>query len=251
MPTSESGKRTLRKRPTPRDVLIAPSLICADLCNLERAIQEFEAVGVDLLHVDVIDAQFSPCMPIGIETVAQLRRKTKLPFDVHLMVKDNEFFVREFTPIGAQRLCFHVESAFHIDRILNLIREQGILAGVALMPATPLCALDYIVEQLDFVTLSLISPGFANSKSGAQVPYAVRKVADCRRYLDERGRAIPIQVDGRVSFATIPGLVAAGADILVAGSTSLFDKSGSLAQNAAKMRDAIQRGLEMRREKHD
>jgi len=237
----------MRKRMIPGDVLISPSLICADLCNLERAMQEFEAVGVDLLHVDVIDAQFSPCMPIGIETVTQLRRKTKMPFDVHLMVKDNEFFVREFAPIGVQRLSFHVESAFHIDRILNLVREQGILAGVALMPATPLCALDYIVEQLDFVTLSLISPGFANSKSGDQVPYAVRKVADCRRYLDERGRSIPIQVDGRVSFAVIPSLVAAGAGTLVAGSTSLFDKSGTLAKNAAKMREAIRRGLEMRK----
>ena len=231
---------------TPPKVLIAPSLICADLCNLESQVRQLESVGADLLHVDLIDGHFSPSMPMGIEVVRQLRPKTSLPYDVHLMVTDNEFFIREMAGIGVQRLAFHAESAFHLDYALSLIRDHGILAGVALMPATPLSVLEYVAERLDFVLLMLINPGFAGHAGEAQVPYAVRKVAECRRFLDDRDSSIPIEVDGRVSFSTIPHLVAAGADILVAGSGTLFHSGATRAQNAERIREAVKLGLQKR-----
>ncbi len=228
-------------------IRIAPSLICADLCNLEQSIRSLEKLGVDYLHVDLIDAHFSPSMPLGLETVRQLRNKTALPFDVHLMVEDNEFFIREMAKIGVQQLCFHCESAFHVDRTLSLIQENGISAGIALMPATPFSVLEYCLERISFVLLMLINPGFADRKEEKQVPYAERRVADCRRFLNDRGLDIPIEIDGRVSFESIPRLVAAGADILVTGSSSLFHKGGTLSENFGKTKKAISIGWEKRK----
>jgi len=228
-------------------VRIAPSLICMDLCNLQDEVRKLEIQKVDFLHVDLLDTHFSPSMPIGIEVVQQVRQKTKLPFDVHLMVENNEFFIRGMAKIGVQRMCFHYESAFHVDRMLSLIQERGISPGIALMPATPLSVLEYCLERIDFVMLMLINPGFAGHKGETQVPYAEKKVADCRKYLSDRGRDISIEIDGRISFENIPPLVAAGADILVAGSCSLFRKDGTLSENYEKTKKAIQLGLAERK----
>jgi ribulose-phosphate 3-epimerase len=230
-----------------REITISPSLICTDLCNIEKDVHNLEAAGVDFLHIDLLDGHFSPSMPMGIEVVQQVRQKTQLPFDVHLMVENNEFFIREMAKIGIQQMCFHYESAFHVDRMLSLIQQNGIRPGIALMPATPLWVLEYCVERIEFVLLMLINPGFAGQKGEAQVRYAERKVADCRRFLSDRGRDIPIEIDGRVSFENIPQLVAAGADILVTGSSSLFHKDGTLSENLERTKRAIALGLEKRR----
>jgi ribulose-phosphate 3-epimerase len=190
-----------------------------------------------------MDAHFVPNLPLGLETIRQLRPKTDLPFDVHLMVEDNDFFIREVSRMGVQSIAIHAESAKHLDRSLNLIREYGIKAGVALNPATPLSVLDYALESLDYVLLMTVNPGFAGQPL---VPGAFRKIADCRAYLDARGKPIPIQVDGNVSFAHIPRMVAAGADILVAGTSSLFHRGGTLAENRARLDEAISDGLGQR-----
>ena len=226
---------------------IAPSLICLDLCNLERDVRQLEDHGLERLHVDILDGRFSPSMPIGLDVVRQLRAKTQLAFDVHLMVMNNEFFIRELLAIGVQRLCFHCESALHVDRMLGLIRESAVEAGIALTPATPPAVLECVLERLDFVLLMLINPGFAGHKDEKQVPYAVRKVADGRRFLDERGRDIPILIDGRVSFETIPALVAAGADILTAGTSCLFAAGNSFTGNLVRTQEAIEEGLRRRK----
>jgi len=226
-----------------RHVQLAPSLMCADLCHLEESVRRLERHGAELLHIDIMDARFTPNMPLGFETLRQLRPKTALPFDVHLMVKDNDFFVRESVALGAQMISVHVESSLHFDRTLALIRLLGARAGAALNPATPLAALDYVLERLDFVLLMAVNPGFAGQNA---VPSAIRKISDCRAYLAARGVKIPIQVDGNVSFANIPRMVAAGADILVAGSSSLFSAEGALEDNFRKTREAVARGLELR-----
>jgi ribulose-phosphate 3-epimerase len=222
---------------------IAASLICCDLCNIERELKTLESAGADYLHIDLIDGHFSPSMPMGIEVVQQARKKTALPFDVHLMVEYNEFFVAEMLKVGVQRICFHYESAFHVDRLLGLIRGSGVKAGIALMPTTPFAVLDYCTDRLDFVLLMLINPGFAGNPNEAQVPYAERRVADCRKYLNERGLDIPIEVDGRVSFDNIPSLVAAGATEFVGGTRSVYHPGGTVAENIAKMRRAIASGI--------
>ena len=222
---------------------IAPSLICADQCNLQREVERLEDLGVDMLHVDFLDSHFSPSLPLGIEAVRQLRSHTTLPFDIHLMVTNNEFFIAQMVDIGVQRLCFHVEVAPHVDRLLQQVAEAGISPGIALKPATPLSALEYCLERIDFVLLMLINPGFAGHWGETQIPYARRRVAACRQFLDERGsERVAIEIDGRVSFDNIPGLVAAGADILVAGSQSLFHSGGDLATNLVRMREAVVAG---------
>ena len=225
---------------------IAPSLICTDLCNIERDVKQLQQQDVDMLHVDLLDGHFSPSMPMGIEVVQAVRRITDLPFDVHLMVENNEFFIGEMLKIGVQQMCFHYESAFHVDRMLSLIQDNGVKAGIALNPATPPGVLDCIVERIEFMMLMLINPGFAGHKGEKQVPYATQKIRTCRRYLKERSRDIPIEIDGRVSIDVIPHLVAAGADILVAGSKSVFAQDGTIADNVKKTREAIDRGMALR-----
>lgn len=229
-------------KPTGNRIVISASLICCDLCNIEAELNRLESAGVDYLHVDLIDGHFSPSMPMGIEVVQQARTRTDLPFDVHLMVQNNEFFIREMLKVDVRRISFHYESAFHVDRLLSVIRDHGVQAGIALTPTTPFSVLEYCLDRLDFVLLMLINPGFAGQKGESQVPYARRRVSDCRNYLRERGLDIPIAVDGRISFDNIPGLVAAGATDLVAGSRSAFLPGGTLAGNVARMRKAIALG---------
>jgi ribulose-phosphate 3-epimerase len=224
-------------------VLIAPSIMCADICRLEDHVHRLEAAGMDLLHFDLMDAHFVPNMPLGLGVLEQLRPKTGLPFDAHLMVENSELFIRELARIGVQYISVHAESATHLDRTIHSIQDHGIRAGVALNPATPLAALDYVIDFVDFVLIMTVNPGFAGQKL---VTSALRKIADCRRLLRSFGRDIPIEVDGNVSFQNIPSMVAAGADILVAGSSSIFHSGGTLLENTAKTRQAIAEGLSRR-----
>jgi ribulose-phosphate 3-epimerase len=224
-------------------IRFSASLMCADQLNLEAHIRQLEALGVHYLHFDFMDAHFTPNMPMGLVVVEQLRERTDLPFDVHLMVEDNDFFIRKLLPLRVQMISVHAESALHLDRTLSLIREGGAKAGVALNPATPLSVLDYVLEKVDFVLLMTVNPGFAGQRL---VRITLRKIADCRRYLHQRGVDIPIQVDGNVSFENIPQMVAAGADILVLGSSSLYHPQGTLWDNARRVRDAVQEGLRQR-----
>ncbi|MCD6505610.1 ribulose-phosphate 3-epimerase [Candidatus Poribacteria bacterium] len=223
-------------------VKISPSLMCADLCHLEDEVRRLERIGVDLLHFDLMDGHFVPNIPLGLAILEQLRSITDLPFDVHLMVENNELFIERLIPIGVDQIAVHVESAIHLDRLLSLIREHGIKAGAALNPSTPISSLTYVLERIDFVLIMTVNPGFSGQKA---VPYALRKIKDCRKFLDESELNIPIEVDGNVSFENIPGMIAAGADILVAGTSSLFHKGGTLFENALRLKEAISLGLQI------
>jgi ribulose-phosphate 3-epimerase len=226
-------------------VRVAPSMMCADLLHLAENVRALEKAGADILHLDIMDTVFAPNMPLGLEILKRLRTITDLPFDVHLMVVNNSFFIKEFARIGAQMVSVHAESTVHLDRTLDLIRSRGMEAGVALNPATPLSTLDHVLDKLDFVLIMTVNPGYAGQKL---VPETLRKISDCRAYLEERDCAIPIEVDGNVSFENIPKMVAAGADILVAGTSSLFCREGSASENMTKTREAIESGLVLRRE---
>ena len=201
------------------------------------------ALGVDALHFDIMDAHFTPNMPLGLEILKQLRQRTELPFDVHLMVDDNDLFLSEVLPIGVDRVSVHVESAIHLDRVLALIREAGVKAGAALNPATPLDRLSCVLDKLDFVLIMTVDPGFAGQKLVAS---ALGKIRDCKAFLQERGFQIPIQVDGNVSFQNTPEMVASGADMLVCGTSSLFGQDAPLPENMARLRECIALGLRMR-----
>jgi len=226
-------------------VQIAPSMMCVDPLNFESALRRVESLGVDLLHMDVMDARFVPNMPLGLSVVTALAQKTRLPLDVHLMVEDNDFFLGLLERSGAAQISVHAESCQHLDRTLSRIRGIGAKAGVALNPATPLDALDYVLERLDFVLLMTVNPGFAGQ---VLAPASMRKIADCRAHLDRRGFGhLKIQVDGNVSFENIPAMVAAGADCLVAGTSSLFDGGADWSKNLSRLRDAIRDGLDRRK----
>lgn len=230
------------------EIVIAPSIMCADLCNLESSIREIEKEGINTLHIDLIDGYFSPSMPLGIDTVKRLRKITDMKFDVHIMSNNNEFFIQEMIGIGVEQITFHYESSTHIDRYINLIKKNGIKVGIALNPSTPLNVLDYCLPQCDTVMLMLINPGFASDKNEKQVTYAEQKVADLYKLIRDKGLNTRIEVDGRVSLDSIPGLVKSGADILVAGSTSLFIPNNSISENKALMEKSILEGLKLRGE---
>jgi ribulose-phosphate 3-epimerase len=231
-------------KPAPDAVAVAPSMMCVDPLNFETSLRQVEALGVDLLHMDIMDGRFVPNMPLGLGMIAALRRKTGLPIDVHLMVEDNDFFIRELASLHVYQISIHAESSRHLDRSLESIRASGARAGLAINPATPLETLDYALERIDYVLLMTVNPGFAGQKL---TPASIRKIRDCRRYLDARGyNHLPIQVDGNVSFANIPDMVAAGAQCLVAGTSSIFSAEDSWDANLRRLKAAIVKGESMK-----
>ncbi len=202
--------------------IISPSLICLDMCNLESQVRILEQAGINYLHVDILDGHFSPSMPLGLDTVRQLRAKTSLKFDCHVMTTEQDYFVDELLDIGVEQLIFHAETQPHIDGMINRIHSKGVKAGVALKPSTPLNVLDYVLEKCEVVLLMLINPGYAFVKGEQQVPYAERKIKELRDMIKSRGLDTKIELDGRISEKNIIDWGKTGlADIFVTGSTCL------------------------------
>ena len=224
-------------------VKVSPSVMCVDMGHIEDSLRQLEAVGADMLHLDVADGHFVPNLLLGIDVIRWLRANTKLPLDVHLMVSNPDDYVDPLAEIGVDYVAVHAETCLHADRTLTQIRAKGMRAGIALNPATPLEAIEYLAERLDFVLIMTVNPGFAGGKL---VAAGIRKLADCRRFLDAHGLDIPIMVDGNVSFANIPKMVGAGADVLVAGTSSWFNGAASIEENVRKTAKAIGEGLKMR-----
>lgn len=213
--------------------IFSPSLICLDLCNLEAQVKELERAGVKVLHVDILDGHFSPSMPIGLEMVKQLRKKTDMAFDVHLMTDGFDYYVEELLNIGVEQIVFHMEMEKHVDGLLNKIRERGVRAGVALKPATPLTGLEYILEKCDTVLLMLINPGYASSAAEKQVPYAEKKIWDLRQMINDRGLDTLIEIDGRVSTANIEKYGNGDVQLFVTGSTCF--RADTIAESFAAL----------------
>lgn len=222
-----------------RNIVVSPSLICADLCNLEQEVNALEKAGMQSLHVDIIDPHFSPSMPIGLSSVEQLKAKSNMEFDVHIMSTDNEFFIKELVKMKPASIVFHYESSLHVEKMLQLIKEEDIKAGIALNPATPLDVLEYVAKDCDYILLMLINPGYADGKNEKMVPYALEKIRQCKEFLKCHNSKAKIIVDGRVSLEAIPKLLSAGADVLVAGSKSIFRKENSYAENYKQVNQII------------
>ncbi len=219
---------------------ISPSLICLDLCNLESQVRILEQAGIKMLHVDILDGHFSPSMPLGLDTVRQLREKTDLAFDCHVMVTEQDYFIDELLDIGVQQITFHAETQPHIDGMLNRIHDHGVRAGVALKPSTPLSTLDYVLEKCDTVLLMLINPGYAFVKGEKQTSYADRKVRDLRTMINERGLDTKIEVDGRISRQNILDYGKDIVDQFVTGSTCLDrTKLKETAQDLLALREDL------------
>lgn len=200
---------------------ISPSLICLDMLNVLDEVRELEKAGVEMLHIDILDGHFSPSMPLGFELVRQLKKETKLAFDCHVMTADPEYFVDELIDIGVEQIVFHLETADHIDGLLNKIHNAGIRAGVALKPATPIAELKYIINKCDTVLLMLINPGYASSKGEHQVDYAERKIRDLSNLIKTSAADTLIEVDGRISLENMEVFPKLGVSIYVGGTTCI------------------------------
>ena len=198
----------------PSTIRLAPSILAADFARLGEQIAAAEAAGADAIHVDIMDGIFVPNISIGLPVVAAARRATQLPLDVHLMIDRPERYLADFVEAGASSLTVHVEGALHLYRTLTQIRELGAQAGVVLNPATPPGALAEVLPLVDVVLVMTVNPGFGGQTF---IPRSESKVRAVRALLRREGNPAPIEVDGGIDVRTAPGIVAAGADILVAG----------------------------------
>ena len=220
--------------------ILSPSLICLDMCNLEREVKTLEKAGIKMLHVDILDGHFSPSMPLGLDTVRQLRAKTDMFFDCHVMVTEQDYFVDELLDIGVDQIVFHGETQPHIDGMLNRIHAKGVKAGVALKPATPLSELEDVLDKCDTVLLMLINPGYAFVKGEKQVTYADRKIRELRKMITDRGLKTKIEVDGRISPDNIRTYGKSDVDIFVTGSTCIKkDNMEQSLEDLMKLHDLV------------
>lgn len=196
-------------------VRIAPSILSADLGKLGEEIQDVERAGADWIHVDVMDGRFVPNITLGPIVVEAARRATRLPLDVHLMIVEPERYVDAFAAAGADVISVHVEACTHLQRTLSQIRALGKRAGVVLNPATPEQSLEYVLEDVDLILVMSVNPGFGGQKF---LQSALSKLERIRKRIDASGLDIDLEVDGGVARDTVGAVVAAGADVLVAGS---------------------------------
>ena len=217
-------------------VKIAPSILSADFARLAEALKQAEDGGADWIHVDVMDGHFVPNLTIGAPVVKALRKETKLPLDVHLMIEKPEQLIEDFVAAGADYLTVHVEAATHLHRTIQQIRELGAKPGVSLNPATPISALMEILPYVDLVLVMSVNPGFGGQKF---IPTSTAKIAELKQLLDDRSLwGVEIEVDGGVTPATAPEVVAAGASVLVAGA-AVFNSQATPRDNIAALRGSL------------
>jgi ribulose-phosphate 3-epimerase len=196
-------------------VAIAPSILSADFTRLGEQIALVENAGADIIHVDVMDGHFVPNLTLGPFIVEGVRKATQLPIDTHLMIEKPDQYIEAFAHAGATMISVHPEATYHLHRTLHLIRQAGCQPGVVLNPATPLALVEEILADVDYVLVMSVNPGFGGQKF---IPAALDKVRRLRALLLERGLGVRIEIDGGVSHRNAAAVVAAGAEILVAGS---------------------------------
>ena len=212
-------------------VRIAPSILSADFARLGDEVRALEAAGADYIHIDVMDGHFVPNITVGPLVVKALRPHSAMPFDVHLMIAPADPYLDAFAEAGADILTVHPEAGPHLHRSIQRIKALGLRAGVSLNPATPAKMLDYVLDDIDLVLVMSVNPGFGGQSF---IESQLRKIAAVRKAIDATGRTIDLEVDGGIDPDTARRAVAAGADVLVAG-TATF-RGGDYAANIARLR---------------
>ncbi|MEY3878439.1 MAG: hypothetical protein RIQ58_307 [Pseudomonadota bacterium] len=214
-----------------QNIKISPSILSADFSILGDEIKSLEKAGADLIHVDVMDGHFVPNITMGPPIIKMVRKCTKLPFDVHLMISPVEKYIKAFAEAGADIITIHPEATDNLKRAVSAIKSLGKKAGVSLNPKTPISALMDVINDIDLILIMSVNPGFAGQSFMAEV---LPKVTELRKMINDKKLKIDIEIDGGINFETAPLAVKAGANILVSG-TTIF--SGSLKDNIQKLRN--------------
>jgi ribulose-phosphate 3-epimerase len=198
-------------------------------------VAEAEAGGADMIHIDIMDGHFVPNLTFGSIVVKSIRNWTSLPFDLHIMMAEPDAFIPEFAKSGADSITVHAEACTHLHKVVQQIKEEGKRASVAISPATPISAVEEILDELDQVLVMTVNPGFGGQ---AFIESVVPKIARMRALIDERGLKTDLQVDGGISVATANTVAQAGANVLVAGS-AVYNKDSTVAESIKRIRDSI------------
>lgn len=211
--------------------------MCADFFELDECISRFEKCGIDLIHVDIMDGSFVPNYTLGTDFIKALKRKTAIPLDIHLMVNNPESKIDWFDFGEGDYVSVHYESTPHLQRTLAAIKSRGAKAMVAINPATPINVLEWVLCDIDAVLVMTVNPGFAGQK---MVPSTLKKISELRNYLDNAGYSnVEIEVDGNVSFENAKLMNDAGANIFVAGTSSIFSKTSGMEENIFNFKKTI------------
>ena len=212
---------------------LAPSLLAADFTRLGEQMRIIDQAGAQYFHYDVMDGQFVPNLSMGLPVLQSIRKITKKKLDVHLMIEHPERYISDFSDAGADIITVHAEACTHLDQIVGDIKREGLMAGVALNPATSLSVLDYILPEVDVVLVMTVNPGYGGQK---MIPYTLDKIRELRGIVQRRGLSTNIEVDGGVKIENVDRFLAAGANVIVAGS-GIFkgDLAGNVEAFLAKM----------------
>lgn len=213
---------------------LSPSLLSADFSKLGEQVRILDEAGADYIHIDVMDGAFVPSISMGFPVIKSIRGCTERMFDVHLMVEEPGRYIKDVVEAGADIVTVHVEACKHLDRTIEAIKELGVLAGVALNPATPLSTIEWILPKVDMVLIMSVNPGFGGQKF---IPYTMDKIRQLRRMLKEKGSKADIEVDGGVNFENVEAILDAGANIVVAGS-AVF--SGDIEENVKRFMNILE-----------
>lgn len=215
--------------------ILSPSILAADFTCLGEQIREADEAGAQYIHFDVMDGMFVPSITFGMPVLSAVRKATGKVLDVHLMIENPERYIEEFVRCGADMITVHAESCRHLDRVITQIHQMGVKAGVALNPATSLSVLDYVLDKVDMVLIMTVNPGFGGQKF---IESSCRKIKTLKEQIDREGLHTDIEVDGGINTETLPRVLEAGANIIVAGS-AVF--RGDIRKNVQELQKIMER----------